>query len=89
MYCGQEKLLHNTQTLRYILGEKQNILRWNVPEFESITHDKINAILLFNRDVEISSYDDKTPRSQNHISEVRKRTEIKSYVFWNVNHYDS
>ena len=35
----------------YVTFKKKKILRWHVPEFESITLDNINAILLFYRDV--------------------------------------
>jgi len=38
-----------------------------------------NAILLFYRDVEFSSYDDETPSSQIHISEVRKEQQLISW----------
>jgi hypothetical protein len=42
--------------------------------------EDINASLLFYCDLEISSYDDENPRSQIHISEVRKRTGINKLI---------
>ena len=45
-----------------------------------MTRDNMNAILLFYCDLEICSYDDENRRSQIHISEVRKRTEINKLI---------